>query len=84
MNTVMDFDDVIVAVREAAESARTASGQGSAQFHTQSLQRAKRLEAALEFLAELRVRMSIDVPIVDDRCGTFEDGFGPREGETDG
>ena len=80
MNT-MNFDDVIVAVREAAESARTASGQGTARFHTQSLQRAKRLEAALELLAELRVRMSIDVPTDHEPTGTFEDGFGPREGE---
>ena len=77
----MNLDDVIVAVREAAESARPASGQGSAQFHTQSLQRAKRLEAALELLAELRVRMNIDVPIKREPVGTFEDGFGPREGE---
>ena len=77
----MNFDDVIVAVREAAESARTASGQGTAQFHTQSLQRAKRLEAALEFLAELRVSACVSTDEKREPSGTFEDGFGPREGE---
>ena len=77
----MNFDDVIVAVREAAESARTAGSQGAAHFHVQSLIRATRLEAALEFLAALRVRMNIDVPLKREPTGTFEDGFGPREEE---